>query len=258
MNVESLVKGIGMDRYDRNARLKPALLVLLPPLSVVVIWFPQVWTIFGSVVAIAASCGLTFLLAQLARQRGRTLEHRLGDRIGRRHSARLLSMADETLSAATKRRYHAYLAQHGHALPSREDEDSHPEDAADRRRSAIDWLLEHTRSNAKTSLLLDENISYGFRRNLLGLKPVAIASLVIANIGNALCLLLVQASLTLVWSGVILQVILLLALVAWIRYVSVKFVEDASLSYAQRLLAQCEPTSGAAGKKTAKPRVRVV
>ena len=255
--MDGFLKSIGMDRYDRNARLKPALLVLLPLLSVVVIWFPQVWTIFGSLVALATPCGLTFLLGQLARQRGRDLEHKLGDKIGRRHSARLLSFTDETLSATTKSRYRAYLAQHGHALPSRDDEQRNPEDAADRRRSAIDWLLEHTRATAKTSMLLDENVAYGFRRNLLGLKPVAIASLVFANIGNALCLALLLSSPTLVWSGAILQAILLLALIVWVRYVSVKFVEDASLSYAQRLLAQCEPATEQP-KKVAKPRIRAL
>jgi hypothetical protein len=257
LEMEDFIKSMGMDRYDRNARLKPALLVLLPLLSVVVIWFPQVWTIFGTLVALAASCGLTLLLAQLARQRGRDLEHKLGDKIGRRHSARLLSFTDETLSATTKGRYHAYLAQHGHALPSHDGELKDPEGAADQRRSAIDWLLEHTRANAKASMLLDENIAYGFRRNLLGLKPVAIASLVFANAGNALCLILLPTPSALFWSGVFLQVMLLLALVVWVRYVSEKFVEDASLSYAQRLLAQCELATGQP-RKSANRRIRVL
>ena len=249
MNLDSLLREVGLDRYDRNARLRPALLALLPALLVLAVWFPKVWTFFGTLVALIVSCGTLYFLAQLARARGRAVERALGTRAGRRHTALLLSHGDETLSAATKRRYHAFLKQHGLGLPTAEQEKADPGDAHARYRSAVDWLLEHPRPSARTPLLLDENIAYGFRRNLLGLKPVAIAILLCAMLANGLLLLRSKPDEVLLWGGLALEAAFAGALFVWIGGVSQAFVADASLSYAQRLLAQCE-TSGRKTKRS--------
>lgn len=240
MTLDHLVRDLGLDRYDRNARLRPALLTLLPALLVLAIWFPKVWTLFGTLVALIVSCGVLYFLAQLARARGRAVEHAMGACAGRRHTATLLSHGDDTLSKATKLRYHAYLRQHGLDLPTADEERADPIGTHARYRSAVDWLLEHTRPTAGASFLLDENIAYGFRRNLLGLKPVAIAILLCALLANASLLVLFEPDETLLWTGIALEAALCGVLFAWIWSVTEAFVIDASLGYAQRLLAHCE------------------
>jgi hypothetical protein len=64
-----LMKDLGLDRYEWNARLRPALIVLLPAWLVIAIWLPQIWTRLVGFSSLLVTCGLTYLLAQLARSR---------------------------------------------------------------------------------------------------------------------------------------------------------------------------------------------
>jgi len=41
--------------------------------------------------------------------------------------------------------------------------------------SATDWLLSRTRDKQKFRLVFEENMNYGYRRNLWALRPIAIA-----------------------------------------------------------------------------------
>ena len=239
MDWDQVLKANGVDRYDRNARLYPAFLCLLPIFSVVALWMPQVWTLLGGLVALAVGCGLTFFLAQLVRYLGRQVEKKLGKQVGRAHSAVLLSHSDVRITAGTKARYHQYLAKHGIKVPDARAEADDPAVAKQSFRSAIDWLLVHTRSQAKTSMLLNENIAYGFRRNLLGVKPVALVLLVLALLGNLYLLLVRDDQARGVAAGLV-DLLLLLALVVWLFIVRASFVEDASLAYAQRLFDLCD------------------
>lgn len=246
MALNALMKELNFDRYDRNARLRPALFTILPILVSAAIWYPKIWGVFGALGSLLVTSGVTFLLAQLARQQGRRLEARWTPAIGRPHSAKLLSHADPTLPAVTKARYYAYLASHGVVLPTAQQERRDPAKAEDQYLSAIMWLLEHTRQNAGKSLLLDENIAYGFRRNLRGLKPFALVFLAVA----------LAVDIALVWrggwtsptleTGLALGGGLALVALIWIFYITRPFVEDASLAYAQRLLAQCDLTTSSA------------
>ena len=62
----------------------------------------------------------------------------------------------------------------GLALPSPEEERNDPEEADARLESANRWLLAQTTDHARFGLLFSENMNYGYRRNLLGMKPIAL------------------------------------------------------------------------------------
>lgn len=255
MTSSSFIRSLGLDRYDLNARLRPALLVVLPLILLALYWIGAK-TIMGSIAGIISACGVTYLMAQVARRRGRAVEASLGDRAGRRHSARLLTHADNTIAAETKARYHAFLVGRGLRISTVEEEKAEPGVAFERTRSAVDWLLEHTRPTAKESLLLEENIAYGFNRNLLGLKPIAIATLSLAIAAHVA--LMISASLggaSLVWPAMILLT-LLGTVAVWILVINQDAVEDASLAYAQRLFSQCEGSEAANKVRKSSPRVK--
>ena len=239
MDWDAFLRSSGLDRYDRNARLYPAFLCLLPLLAVLALWLPQVWTLLGGLGSLAVACGLIFFLAQIVRYLGREVEKSLGDRVGRARSAILLSHSDTHISADTKARYHRYLLEHGIKVPDRELEIKDPAAAKQGFRSVVDWLLEHTRPTAKASMLLNENISYGFRRNLLGLKPVAVALLFLALAINAF-FIATRSDQVRVVAATAIELLQILDMIVWIWVVTPSFVEDASLAYAQRFLAQCE------------------
>ena len=70
-------KMFGMDRYDRNARLHPALLTLLPAFLFVFVWFPALWTQFGAIAAFVVACGVLFALTRFVRKLGHKVERKL-------------------------------------------------------------------------------------------------------------------------------------------------------------------------------------
>jgi hypothetical protein len=126
-------------------------------------------------------------------------------------------------------------------LPSESQERHRPDFADQSYRSAVKWLLEATRDTAKYPLVLEENVHYGFRRNMLGGKWIAIALVAlpgIVAIGIAL------------WRGVpsalldadhaAAAAVTVLTGAAWLLFVTQAWVEDASNAYARALLACCE------------------
>lgn len=235
-----LLRSVGLSRYELNARLKPALLALLPTASVALFWYPGAWSAVSSVVAAGSACGVLFAIAQLARNRGRAAERGLGRDVGRDHTARLLTHSDDTLLAETKARYHAYLRSHDRVLSTVDEERADSEVAFRRARSAVDWLLEHTRTGGGAVLLLDENISYGFQRNLLGLKPFGVGLSAIALVVHVLLLAVAVPEKERFWIGIASCIPLCAFLLGWLFLVTKGAVAEASLAYAQRLLANCE------------------
>lgn len=233
-------KMFGMDRYDRNARLHPALLTLLPAFLFVFVWFPDVWTLFGAIVAFVVICGTLFALTRFTRKVGRKVETTLSARIGRLHTASLLSLSDDRLSTSMKTACRSYIkANSGRALPTLEQEQNDPKSAQDDLLLAVRWLLEHTRPQAEASLLLNENISYGFARNLLGLKPYGILITAGVSVGSAWFLKDTASGTTPFVLGSILLGASVVGLVLWMTAVTKASVEEASQVYAEKILSLC-------------------
>jgi hypothetical protein len=238
--MDRFLDGIGLGKYDRNARLRPALLTLLPALLLVGIWFKEAWTLLGSFAALVATCGLTFLLSRIARYRGRQIQKRQVSLLGGLPSEIYLRHRDDHLSPQTKAKYHAILKKKKQPIPTEADELADPVAADHMYRAAVEWLLEKTRG-PKFAMLLDENIDYGFRRNLLALKGPSIVVLLAVIAANAILIILNRSP----WSaqctaGVALEIGLLGLGWIWLTIVNQRFVDDAGDSYARRLLAQLE------------------
>ena len=61
-----MTAGFGLDKYDRNARLKPALIAALPAAWTVMAWSPGNALGWGGLWGLIVGAGGTFLLAQMA------------------------------------------------------------------------------------------------------------------------------------------------------------------------------------------------
>jgi hypothetical protein len=248
VKASGLAANFSFDKYTRQARLKPSLLVLLPAFITVAVWFPKVWTLLGGLTAILSACGLTFMLAELARYQGRQIESKMIATNGGKFTTIFLRHRDQTISSATKKSYHGLLKKKAkRGMPTTQDEDADPHSADDLYRSAVDWLLEATRSEKRFQLVRLENISYGFRRNLLGLKAPALLLLSLCiPLNVALCIRALHGDDTRFWAGCAVSSALVAALIVWIFVIRLPFVEDAGRSYALRLLAQCDVLQGSA------------
>jgi hypothetical protein len=93
----------------------------------------------------------------------------------------MLRHRDTTLDVYTKSRYHTRLQAlcKGLSLPTAAEETRDRQDADDKYESATNRLRE-LRRDPKYRLLLKENTLYGFRRNLLGVKPMALVLVLFA------------------------------------------------------------------------------
>jgi len=172
LKIETLIR----DRYNREARLAPALLIALPAALVLFAWFPALRTVGPALVALLGFCGGIIWLSHLARDRGKTLEPRLFAAWGGMPSTAMLRHRDAHLPAPLKARYKACLQKHlpDPAFPSSEEEKKDPDAADAIYASAGAWLLSQTRDRTRFGLLFEENVNYGFRRNFWALKPAAL------------------------------------------------------------------------------------
>ncbi len=160
-----------LDGYTIKARLFPAVLSAAPFLAF--IFIGSSWATFGLPEALSIVSVLVILFAgsDLARRAGKRIEGELFSMTGGKPRNVLLSHNDSTFDSRTRERYRQFLAgKINLPAPTLEEESTEPSKASEFYDSGYAWLRENTRDREKFSLLLSENISYGFRRNLFGLK----------------------------------------------------------------------------------------
>jgi hypothetical protein len=176
MTLDDIVAKV-TDPYDRQARLYPALLCLLPLLSLITLLYAANISALTGVVTMAVSCGGLFLMTNICREMGKRREEKLFREWGGKPTTQLLRHRDGVIDSVSKRRYHAFLAAKlSISFPDAEQEKLDPAKADEAYQSGARWLLDHTRPDMgkQFDLLFRDNIAYGFRRNALGVRPVAV------------------------------------------------------------------------------------
>lgn len=237
------------DKYSRQARVYPALFTILPLVMLgASVFYSSSITPPPLYLALLGPFGALYFMSTLARSLGKRTEERLLKKWGELPST-LLLRHDSRLDPYTRQRYISFLENNINGLnfPSAKQERDNSQHSNRVYRSAINWLKERTRG-VEFSLLLKENIDYGFRRNLRGLKPIGIGSnllgigliltLLYRDHGGAIWQLERWAELNpLIVFSLLLS---LLAIVAWLFIINDRWVEEAAWCYAERLLSACD------------------
>lgn len=158
------------DPYAFYARVQPALIVVLPLGLLILAWMP------GNTFAIATFFGLLgtvggSLFAQMGRDQGRKKEPKLWRGWGGRPTTIMLRHRSSSQDRAPEHLRQQLEELTGHPLPTAQEEKAAPADADSRYEEAVGFLREATRDRTKFPLVFAENVNYGFRRNLWGLKP---------------------------------------------------------------------------------------
>ena len=159
------------DAYTLRARVFPALVAGLPTLALLAVVVP--WSDPGPPHAIAVAAGLIllFAFADVARRTGRHVQTKLGTGTTPEQWRRDNPDIPET----AKDLYRAFVAHKlRRSAPTADEELADPARARDFYLGAGTWLRQQTRDRQKFNILFGENVTYGFRRNLLGLKVVAL------------------------------------------------------------------------------------
>ncbi len=231
------------DAYSIRARLFPAIIAAAPAFAALALLVS--WTSFGlsNVIASIGILVLLFAIADLARARGRLIEQKLFADHGGMPSVTMLRRNDGTIDAGSKDRYRAFLAgKLAVAAPSAEDEVADPSTADAFYAQCGNWLRQNTRDPKRFALLFGENVTYGFRRNLLGLRTLALS---LNAIVVAICtLLLWRLSWNLDTPQATRAAVVLVVAAAHAAYmlfaVSPATVLDSAKAYGRELLLSCE------------------
>lgn len=116
-----------------------------------------------------------FVLAQLARDAGKAIEGPLWASWGGPPTVRMLRHRDTTIAPGSKSLLHRHLTELGivDALPSEAEEREDPDRADAAYLTCADWLRRKAlelKAKAPFDIVHSENIWYGYRRNILGIK----------------------------------------------------------------------------------------
>lgn len=240
------------DPYERQARLWPALLAGLPLFALITLLYAPAINVGENLAMLAASCGGLYLLTNLCRDLGKRLESRLFESWGGKPTTQLLRHRDTTIEGVTKRRYHSFLAAKiGEPFPTKDEEAADPRAADELYQSAVRWLLNQTRDQSQFSLLLNENIAYGYRRNALGLKPIAILVAVgslawtlatqgVFTTNSATTFVNIESLVALPANALLSCGVSVVMLATWLFFFTKARVRNAAFTYAELLLRACD------------------
>jgi len=245
----------GLDAYTVKARYYPAMLATIPGLAALAILIS--WSKFGltTVVASAAIPMLIYASADIARRLGKRIEDEIYRKAGGKPSVTMLRYGDSTLDTESKAEYRKFLSTKINRPVPTEDQEKVDPTAGDtfyERGGA--WLRENTRNVKKFGVLFAENITYGFRRNLFGLKWPALALNIVLV---ALCGFFLYRQMPIDTENDTTLRLLVVVVLAFIHSLYMLFgvsrqsVINAGRMYARQLILSCETFLG---KDPPKPR----
>ena len=161
------------DLYSLRARILPALVVVLPLGLLMFTLLPGHPFFVSAFLGVLGTIGGTGVLAQLGRDLGRKKEPNLWKSWDGPPTTRLLrhrrELGDITLVPGLREQVEKWV---GDPLPTKEEEETCPSQADTRYEQVVMSLREATRDRIKFPLVFAENVNYGFRRNLWGLRAV--------------------------------------------------------------------------------------
>lgn len=241
-----------IDGYERKARLYPALVLLAPVVALTFAFMLPTLSTIKSIAALIITCGGAWLLAQLARDEGKKGEPKLYKKWGGTPSVAIFRHRDSRIDPITKERYHKKLAGlvREVSAPSPADEAAAPEAAENIYRAWSTYVRVNTRDTKKYPLLFHENVCYGYRRNLEGLRPIGITVSALCVLGGLGWLGYQYRTGSNLSEAVIgADVLALMFLMLWIFRFTPDWVRIPADAYAERL---AEAVDGLPGKTASK------
>jgi hypothetical protein len=230
------------DLYTVKARLAPAIIAVAPSIALLIAILDlqsfdasHVWASIGLIVVL-------FALSNVSRDAGKKVQNRVYRDNDGWPTFDPIYYSDRTFSDNAKSRYLTFLAEKlGRPYPSMQDVIENPVSAKQFYNEAATWLREATRDTNQFRIIYEENIAYGYYRNLLGLKWV---SLFLNFAVMVICILVIFKYIP--WFSnqeASLRYVLLVSSIHALYLifgVTTGRMKDASKRYARQLLLACE------------------
>jgi len=223
------------DEYAWKARVLPAL-VLIAPASIIALIFG--WLSWVAVaLSLLATLGVIFLVSQVVRSLGTKTEARLATAwsgMPTTHLLRITGTSNRTALDLRRKKLETLLSI---KLPTKQLEQGNGLRADEAYIAATRSLISIVRSRKeKFPRVHEENINYGFRRNLLGLKSAGLTLNLVLLVVLGLWGTLNNWSIQILFSCIVVGLYLLL----WLFIVTDQWVREAANSYASRLFETLE------------------
>jgi hypothetical protein len=226
---------IWFDSYERHARLAPGLLALMPVSVAVLALGLQAIPVISTLGGLLVATGGPIILVNTVRTRGRRLQDVLYKRWGGAPTTQLLRTEGVHATAVERRRWRASLSSlSGVTLPSTDDPRREPGDADSKYEMMVSVAIERTRDHR---LVSEENKSYGFHRNLLGMRTIGIAASAASSVAVLVALLAGGFAVPMAAGALVNAVVLAM----WLTWPTQERVKDAGFRYARQLLNAASP-----------------
>ena len=217
-----------LDTYHIRVRLSASIIVLAPVAITIFLCFQEIATIASSSILIAVLLSLTNYLPIVQRQ---IYQKKLPFK---NYAAQFLMPNDEAVNSTSKKRYYKKLAE----IDQTFSEFQHPNTSKSFYQCcerAVRYLREKSRAN---SLVMEENINYGFYRTLYSNKAIGILLCIVFGCLTVAYSLFYFKSLSLVPVGNYIAFSANIALlVFWILGVNQSGLESTAKQYAKALLS---------------------
>ena len=226
-----------MDRYQMRARVQPATLTAMPLALTFAVVLGLQRDLLSGLFGFLGAAGVMYFIAHLVRDRGRSLERSLWQSWGGAPTTQLLRGSSDRSSQAVIQRRWAVMSK---LVPESSGDTDRPNEGDIETYVAV--LRERTRSAENFPLVAAESAAYGFRRNMLGLRPIGIGSSVVALI-TAASVLVQHAVAGDGHQNTVLAVTALLDalfLSAWLFIINGGWVKEQAFNYAEALLGAAE------------------
>jgi hypothetical protein len=229
MTISSVMSSF--DDYFLRARVYPGLITILPVGIFTSLLLPTVPT--KLIAPLIFSAGGAFLLGNVARSAGKRLEVRLLKKwceFPTTHMLRHSAMQQNRILFERRRAAIERVTQI--VLPTAAEESANRAASDEAYAAAVRILIVRVRDKKDDfPRVHEENVSYGYRRNLVGLKGLAIFIL-LAMIGGDVAIDHTRGPSSIVYASFAINITLI---GFWLIYANHKWVEQAGISYAERL-----------------------
>lgn len=218
------------DQYSLRARVQPGLWAITPVIIAGVLLVPN--APLKALVPVALGFGFAFLLANIVRNLGKDLERRLYREWDGRPTTHMLRHRGATNSTLLDRRRAALERLYGSALPTRRQESANPASADELYIAATRCLIDHVHARTEEFPFVQrENITYGMARNMLALRPYALAVIGVAGVVDYY--VWSRSGTSSAWWVAVAAHVALLGF--WLLFVRKSWVRRAGDDYAERL-----------------------
>lgn len=226
-----------LDEYALKARYYPTIIVIAPMLCIFYLYFPNAISQNKFLISLVVGIGFLIIFEQVGRSFGKKKENILFATWGGIPTTRILYPDDGTIDKYTKARYLKYMEG---ALTNQNilNVDS---ELDVKYLSYAKYLKEKTRDKKSFPLLFQENMNYGFRRNLWGMRQFGI---LFSLLGLILVIIKIYLNEWVVdedaFFAIFTGVISLFLFCIWIFVVNKDWVKVSAYDYANQLYASID------------------